>query len=68
LGVRLHVFKQLIRVLWHIGYDDSRYVTLEEQLAIFLYACVTGLKMPHLCERFQRSGNTISKCVLPFIF
>ncbi|KAH7917968.1 hypothetical protein BV22DRAFT_976376, partial [Leucogyrophana mollusca] len=44
------------------GYTDSRNgVTLEEQLAIFLYACVTGLSSRHLGERFQRSPDTITK-------
>jgi hypothetical protein len=38
---------------------------LEEQLAIFLYACVTGLSVRHLGERFQRSNDTISKYVIP---
>ncbi|KAJ3726825.1 hypothetical protein C8R42DRAFT_534644, partial [Lentinula raphanica] len=37
LGVRLHVFVQLIVQLCQMGYRDSRYVTLEEQTAIFLY-------------------------------
>ena len=60
LGVRLHVFNKLLYVLRHSGVTDSQYVTLEEQLRIFLHACVTGLTSPHLCERFQRSGDTIS--------
>jgi hypothetical protein len=38
---------------------------LEEQLAIFLYACVTGLSVRHLGEHFQRSNDTISKYVIP---
>ncbi|KAJ3738766.1 hypothetical protein EV360DRAFT_15511, partial [Lentinula raphanica] len=38
LGVRLHVFVHLIVYLRQMGYGDSpRGVTLEEQLAIFLY-------------------------------
>ena len=61
LGVRLHVFIQLIIQLQQMVYRDSRHITLEEQLAIFLYACVTGLSIRHLGERFQRSNETISK-------
>ncbi|KIN96927.1 hypothetical protein M404DRAFT_112517, partial [Pisolithus tinctorius Marx 270] len=40
---------------------DSKNVTLEEQLAIFLYAMVTGLLARHIGERFQRSMDTISR-------
>lgn len=61
LGVREHVFRQLIFTLYHLGHRDSKYVTLEEQLAIFLYTCVTGLTSQHVGERFQRSGETISR-------
>ena len=63
LGVREHVFRQLIFTLHHMGHGDSKYVTLEEQLAIFLYTCVTGLTSEHVGERFQRSGETISRYV-----
>ncbi|KAJ3744535.1 hypothetical protein EV360DRAFT_12124, partial [Lentinula raphanica] len=50
LGVHLHVFAQLIVHLRQMGYRDSRYITLEEQTAIFLYACVTGLSVRHIGE------------------
>ena len=36
-------------------------------MAIFLYACVTGISVHHLAERFQCSNDTISKCVLPLL-
>lgn len=61
LGVRKEVFRELVRVLHAFGITDSRYVTLEEQLAIFLYMSVTGLTTRHTGERFQRSNDTISK-------
>jgi hypothetical protein len=54
LGVHLHVFSALISDLRAAGYQNSKYVSLEEQLSIFLYACVTGLTIRHLGERFQR--------------
>jgi hypothetical protein len=60
LGVHAHVFEQLINELRALGHADSRYVSLEEQLAIFLYSCVTGLTVRHVGERFQRSNGTIS--------
>jgi hypothetical protein len=67
LGVQKHVFQALITALKDAGYKPSKFVTLEEQLAIFLYTCVTGLSLRHVCERFQRSMDTTSKCVLLFL-
>jgi hypothetical protein len=61
LGVNLHVFSALISELQAAGHKNSKYVSLEEQLAIYLYACVTGLTIRHLGERFQRSNETISR-------
>ena len=61
LGVNLHVFSALILELQAAGYKNSKYVSLEEQLAIYLYACVTGLTIRHLGECFQRSNETISQ-------
>lgn len=61
LGVSHHVFDLLLSNLRGMGYEDSRHVKLEEQLAIFLYTCVTGLSIRHVGERFQRANNTIAK-------
>jgi hypothetical protein len=61
LGMKKDVFLALISKLHEMGHADSKYVSLEEQLAIFLYASVTGLTVRHLGERFQRSNETISK-------
>ena len=61
LGVHHHVFYALIDDLRAHGHTDSRYITLEEQLAIFLYCVVTGLTVRHLGERFQRSNDTITQ-------
>jgi hypothetical protein len=62
LGMRLHVFLALVATLRATsGLRDSKNVTLEEQVAIFLYTCVTGLSIRHVGERFQRSNETISK-------
>ncbi|KAJ6525125.1 hypothetical protein B0H19DRAFT_1199135, partial [Mycena capillaripes] len=40
---------------------DSRYVSAREQLAILVYWMVHGSTQRELQERFQRSGDTISK-------
>ena len=53
LGVSSEVFILLIRELQEMGYDNSKYVSLEEQLAIFLYMSVTRLTIRHVGERFQ---------------
>jgi len=60
LGVNKHVFGALISELRGMGHRNSKYITLEEQLAIFLYCCVTGLPIRHLEERFQHAPETIS--------
>jgi hypothetical protein len=60
LGVRRYVFRHLVSALQDAGLHRSRYLSLEEKLAIFLYASVTGLSIRHLGERFQRSNDTIS--------
>jgi hypothetical protein len=61
LGMHSHAFMELVGQLRLIGHTNSKYVCLEEQIAIFLYACVTGLTSRHLGERFQRSNETISR-------
>ena len=61
LGVRRHVFLELIQELQRLGHDRSKYVSLKEQLAIFLYISVTGMTIRHAGERFQRSNETISR-------
>ena len=53
LGVQKHVFNIFTQLLSNIGYGDSRYITLEEHLFIFLYAYVTGLLFHHLNEQSQ---------------
>lgn len=68
LGVSLEVYNNLIEELRHLGYNNSRYVSLEEQLAIFLYMCVTSLTIRHVGERFQRSNDTISRWVKNKLF
>ena len=61
LGVRTHIFVKLVDKLREFEHKDSRSVSLEEQLSIFLYMSVTGLTVRHTGERFQRSNDTISR-------
>ena len=64
LGMYRETFDALVEEL-HAGgqFNPGDLVTLEEQLAIFLYTCVTGLTSPHVGERFQHSTDTINKYV-----
>lgn len=61
LGVHKEVFQGLLESLTHGGIGPSKFVTLEEKLAIFLYVCVTGISFQHAGEHFQRATDTISK-------
>src|ERR1700728_1630580 len=64
LGVSHDMFAALISEIQEMGHGNSKFVSLEEQLAIFLYTCVVGLTIRHVGKRFQRSNETISRCVL----
>ena len=61
LGVHKHVFLGLCNDLRRYGHQNSKHVMFEEQLAMFLYTCVTGLSIQHVSERFQRATNTTSQ-------
>ena len=61
LGVHKEVFLALVEELQSMGHEDTKNVTLQEQLAIFLYISVTGLFIHHAGERFQHANATISK-------
>ena len=47
LGTTWEVFLELVFVLCSLGHGDSKYIQLEEQLAIFLYRSITGLNLTH---------------------
>jgi len=57
-----HVFKRLIRELERTaGLTPTQHVSSEEQLAIFLRIARSADSNKEMQERFQRSGDTISK-------
>ena len=61
-GVSLETFLALVCALNESGFKQScNGVTVEEQLGIFLYTCVTGLSSQLAAERFQRSTDTITR-------
>jgi hypothetical protein len=61
LGVYRGTFIILVEVVKMAGLQSSHRVSIEEQLAIFLYTAVTGLSCTHVGERFQHSSSTITK-------
>jgi hypothetical protein len=62
IGMHKHVFWRLLAVLRKdAGLLDTRNLSSEEQLAIFLHFVRRGLSNRALQERFQRSPDTISK-------
>jgi hypothetical protein len=61
-GMERFVFRKLLQALKHrTGLRDTKYVSAEEQLAIFLRIARTGMSNAEMQERFQRSGDTVSK-------
>src|SRR6266852_5019488 len=60
LGMQHDIFLHFVQTLKLSGLKPVRFVSYEEQAAIFLYACVTGLLTCYLGEHFQQSNDTIS--------
>jgi len=58
--VRKKVFLQLLTELCQADYQDSKRVTFEKQVVIFLYTCMPALTVQHVGEHFQCSSDTIS--------
>ena len=52
LEMRKDVFRTLVGELQACGLCDSKYITLDEQVAIFFYTCVTELLSHHVAECF----------------
>ena len=62
MGMSQHTFKRLVHEL-HIysGLVPTRYLSMEEQVAIFVRFCRTGLGTREMQEYFQRSPDTVLK-------
>jgi hypothetical protein len=62
MGLTKPVFRQLLHELGnHAGLANSKHISSEEQLAIFLRICCTGATNRDMQEHFQHSADTISK-------
>ena len=61
-GMSKHVFWKLVHELvLHAGLAHSRYICIEEQVAMFLCICKTDCTVCNLGKHFQHSPATISK-------
>ena len=61
LGLHQHVYRALVRELkMYSGLCDTKHVSAEEQVTIFLRLARTGLGQREARERFQRSPETVS--------
>ena len=64
MGMNRFVFRKLLRELeQRANLCPTQHVSSEEQLAIFLFIAWTGLSNAEMQERFQRSGEMVSKYV-----
>lgn len=64
LAFRPPIFRRLERELISRGHLSSgRHIDTTERLAIFLYQATTNNSVRATAERFQRSNETVSKCV-----
>ena len=61
LRMKLEVFDFLCKELRNCGLHDSQYITVEEQLAMFLYTVARNASNRDIQERFQHSGETVSR-------
>ncbi|KIJ59832.1 hypothetical protein HYDPIDRAFT_99967, partial [Hydnomerulius pinastri MD-312] len=61
LGMHAPTFVELVSELHNLGHTNSKFLSLEEQLAIFLCTSVTGLTTRHIGEHFQQLNETIVK-------
>lgn len=62
MGMNRFVFRKLVRELeTRTWLSPTKYLSSEEQVAIFLRIARTGQGNVEMQERFQRSGDTISK-------
>lgn len=65
LGMDLEVFVAFVDELKSCGMKTSKFgITVEEQAAMFLHTSVTAQSLVHEAERFQHTGETVSRCAV----
>ena len=68
LAMPKHVYRKLVKELQlYGGLAHLKHVLQEEQVAIFLHFCKTGMTIRDLQEHFQHSPSTISMYGLLFL-
>ena len=66
LGVRPLIFDRLLcEIQTYSHLPGSRWISADEQLAIFLYIARDGLNIRKTADTFNRSYDTIHQCVSP---
>ena len=62
-NLRMHssVFSRVVSILETAGLEPSRYIGIEERVSIFLYIVGQAASNRAAQERFQRSGESISR-------
>jgi hypothetical protein len=66
-GLKLQTFRDL--VCWlrqETDLDDTRYMTLDEKVAIFLYICRHGAGHDNAEDMFGRATDTVSRFYISF--
>lgn len=67
-GMTINVFNHLLRELvQYTSFCASKHVSAIEQLGIFLWICRKGAPVRDAMYHFQRSPDTVSKCVLCYL-
>lgn len=61
-----HVFEKFVDIMKDAGLSATRGVSVEERCAIFLYIVGNNASSRNAQERFQRSGETITRSVVSF--
>ena len=61
LRMKLEVFQFLCVELQNKGLSPSKYISIEEQVAMFLFTVARTVSNRDVQERFQHSGETVSR-------
>jgi chromosome condensin MukBEF MukE localization factor len=64
LWVHPTVFANIVGILKTAGLDSTRRMSIEERVGIFLFIVGLGASNREAQERFQHSGETISRSVI----
>ena len=61
MGMTIATFDALVSFYVQRSLSRSRFMEVEEKLAIFIYICRFGVSQPLVADTFGRSGSTVSE-------